>query len=264
LPTEPWTRPIYAENKGWWQVADHWLYPAYDQVSRSFAGSATTGPYTSGPKSPHILWTKEIIPGGMVGGKYGDQTFYTGISYEQHFTPLVLQGMILYAEHGLTTATTLGTRFIDLYTGEDYPMMYMQDTSISFAQILEIDNPNEHGSIPYLVIMSGDTWEFYDILPNMQQQPVLKFSLTGMSGLTNTNAFDTSPNGEILSWTMGGNSTHRWLAMFNSSRAVYGPTYGGFLDAWGPSGTYNASRPSGAANNDSLLARALLGDNARP
>ena len=25
LPTEPWKRPIYAENKGWWQAGDHWL-----------------------------------------------------------------------------------------------------------------------------------------------------------------------------------------------------------------------------------------------
>ena len=246
LPTEPWTRPIYGENKGWWQAGDHWLMLGYDQLSRSFAGMATTAPYTSGPKSPHVLWTKAIIPGGIVGGPLGDRTFYTGVSYEQHFTPLVLQGMILYSEHALTTTTTLGTRFIDLYTGEDYPQMYMEDTSISFAQILEVDNPNEHGAIPYLVRRSGSDWYFYDILPNMQREPVPKFTLSGMSGLTNDNAFDFGPNGEILSWTMGGNATHRWLAMFNSSRAVYGSTYGGFLDAWGPSGTYNASRSSGA------------------
>ena len=244
LPTEPWTRPIYAENKGWWQAGDHWLMPAYDQMSRSFAGSATTAPYTSGPKSPHVLWLKSIIPGGIVGGPLGDRNFYTGISYEQHFTPLVIQGMLFYSEHALTTTTTLGTRFLDLYTGEDYPMMYMKDTAISFAQILEIDNPNEHGAIPYLVISTGGNWEFYDILPNMQQQPVLQFTIEGVSALVNNNAIDIGPNGELLSWTMGGNATHRWIAMFNSTRAVTGPYYPGF-QSWGPSGTYNASRSSG-------------------
>src|SRR3989304_4641996 len=67
LPTDPWKRPIYAENKGWWQVADNWLMVDYDKPTRTFAGWPAFSPYTFGPKSPHILYTKPIVPGGIVG-----------------------------------------------------------------------------------------------------------------------------------------------------------------------------------------------------
>jgi hypothetical protein len=239
LPTDPWKRPIYGENKGWWQVADNWLMRGYDKTSRGFAGTPAFAPYTSGPDSPHILWTKPIIPGGMVGGAQGDRMYYSGISYEQFFEAMVLQGTVFYSEHGLTSGTTIGTRFFDLYTGQDYPMMYMNDTSIAFAQTLNIDTPNEHGVLPYIVVTSGANWLFYEMLPNMQQTPRLRFNLTGMTGLTGYNTF--GPNGEILSYNIGGNATHRFLYMFNSTRAVLGLSFSG-IDVWSPSGTINASR----------------------
>ena len=82
LPSGSWTRPISAENKGWWQIADNWLMPSYDVERRAFSSGAFA-PYTSAPDSPHILWTEEITFGGMVGGSYGDYSYYSGLSYEQ-------------------------------------------------------------------------------------------------------------------------------------------------------------------------------------
>jgi len=242
LPEGYWTRPINSENKGWWQVADDWLMRGYDLQTRSFAGLPAFAPYTSGPQSAHVLWKKPIIPGGIVGGQFGDASYYSGISYEQFFDPMIQNGILFYSEHGLTTATTIGTRFINLYTGEDYPLMYMNDTSIAFAQNLEYDSPNEHGVVPYLVITSGSNWLFYEMLPDMQQEPRLRFNLTGMSGLTGTTFM--GPKGEILSINIGGNATHRYMYMFNSTKAVRGPGYlpPGQIDTWSPSGTINASR----------------------
>jgi hypothetical protein len=244
LPTEPWTRPIYAENKGWWQAGDNWLMPGYDINSRFFAGTPAFAPYTSAPDSAHILWTKSIIPGGIVGGPSGDLSYYTGISYEQFFDPLILYGHIMYSEHALTSSTSWGTRFIDLYTGEDLPNMYMPDDSMAFCQVLDNNNVNEHGAIPYIWDTSGSTWYMYDFLPG--QQPKLRVTLTGMSGLTGRHFY--GPNGEILSINIGGNSTHRFMYMFNSTRAIVGPDIG---FSWGPSGTINASRYSG----DAVMAR---------
>ena len=245
LPTDPWRRPIYGENKGWWQVADNWLMRDYDREGRGFAGTPAFAPYTSGPDSPHILWTKPIVPGGIVGGSFGDRMYYSGISYEQFFDPIVLQGTVLFGEHGLTAGTVIGSRFFDLYSGQDYPLMYMNDTNIAFAQILEIDTPNEHGPIPYLVVartvgFTVGSWEFYEMLPNMQQTPRLRFTLSGLSGLLGWNQF--GPNGEILSFQISGNATHRWMSMFNSTRAALGLSFGTGIDVWSPSGTINASR----------------------
>ena len=240
LPTEPWSRPIYAENKGWSNAGDNWLMPGYDFNSRFFAGTPAFAPYTSAPDSAHILWTKPIIPGGIAGGPLGDVSYYTGISYEQFFDPLILEGTIMYSEHALTSPTSWGTRFIDLYTGEDLDKMYMPDDSMAFCQVLDSNNVNEHGAIPYIWDTTGSTWYMYDFLPG--QQPKLRVTLEGMSGLTGWHFY--GPSGEILSINIGGNSTHKFMYMFNSTRALIGPD----IDfAWGPSGTINASRPSGAA-----------------
>jgi hypothetical protein len=257
LPTEPWSRPIYAENKGWWQGADSWLMIGYDQTSRSFAGNPAFAYRTSGAKSPHVLWTKRIIPGGIAGSGFGDTTFYTGISYEQHFDPLVLDGTVMYEEHALTdTNPDWGTRFFDLYTGEDLPQMDL-DFDLQFCQLLNIDNPNEHGVLPYIwENAGGGTWKMYDYLPN--KQPRLRVTLTGMSGLTGYTTF--GPNGEILSYNIGGNSTHRFLYMFNSTRAILGTGYSSTVEVWDPRGTINASRlltqnPGGADDFDVEFAK---------
>jgi hypothetical protein len=256
LPTEPWSRPIYSENKGWWQISDSWLMTGNDQNGRSFAGSPTFAPYTSGPHSPHILWTKQIIPGGIVGGQFSDTSFYTGISYEQHFNPIILDGTVMYTPHSLTSGNpSYGTTFFDLYTGEDKPQMDV-DWTIAWAQLLNIDNPNEHGVLPYIWDTSGSTWLMYDYL--IDRQPELRVTLTGMSGLTGLQVM--GPNGEILSYNIGGNSTHRFLYMFNSTRAIQGTGYSSAVETWSPSGTINASRrldenPGGADDYDVEFAK---------
>ena len=238
LPTEPWSRPIYAENKGWGTISDNWLMIGYDQTSRSFAGNPTFAPYTTGPHSPHIIWTKSIISGGVVGGKFGDYGYYTGISYEQFFDAMVLQGHILYSEHAGTSTTSWGTRFIDLYTGEDLDDMYMPDVSMAYCQVVKTDNPNEHGAIPYIWdTASGGRWLMYDFIPG--QQPKLRLTLEGMSGLTGTTF--PGPNGELLSIQIAGPADNRYMYMFNSSRAIAGP----YSTRWNYGGTINASRYSG-------------------
>ena len=54
----------------------------------------------------------------------------------------------------------------------------------------------------------------------MQQNPRLQFSLI-MTGLT-AGYTVFGPKGEILIYNIGGNATHRYMTLFNSSRAVLG------------------------------------------
>jgi len=147
FPTGYWTTPIYGENKGWYKMgADNWLMQGYDFMSRSFgSGNNAFAPYTKAPNSAHILWTKPIMLGGMVGGPYGDVNYYQGLSYEEHYNPIILDGKIIFTEHYLDQTTNFQTRCVDLYTGED--VWILNNTNISFAQVLEIDTPNEHGAI---------------------------------------------------------------------------------------------------------------------
>jgi len=88
LPTGYWTRPIYGENKDWYTISGNWLMLG--------SGNAAFAPYTTAPNTAHILWTKPIMYGGIVGGEFGDQIYYQGLSYEQHYNPLFRRKDNLY------------------------------------------------------------------------------------------------------------------------------------------------------------------------
>ncbi len=228
LPTEYWTRPIYAENKNWWQISGNWLMRNYDIPNRGFCMTCAVVPYTAAPRSAHILWAEPIIFGGMAGGTYGDADYYTGLSYEQFYTPLVLNGRIIYTEHGPTTTNAFGTRILDLYTGDE--IMYLEGIDILFAQILRIDNPNEHGLLAYLWSSSGPssnaTLTMYDAFTGRKLLDVNNVVWGGLGGF-NGGPTTFGPNGEILSYSFRGGRLICW----NSTKAIYSR---GFIDVWSP------------------------------
>jgi hypothetical protein len=233
FPTSFWTRPIYGENKGWWQMADNWLMPRYDQPDRISVGRASAwAPFTSAPNSPHVLWTKPIVFGGMVGGPFGDRSYYTGLSYNQLYNSMVIQGRIIFADHAPGSATYYTTRCIDLYTGQE--IYSIPNTAIDFGQTLGYENPNQHGIIPYLWstgstsafgISGGEnqTWTMYDA-----------FSGREVLQITNVTAGRTlfGPSGELLSYTL--DTVNDRLICWNSTQAILNTpgTMGFFLDSW--------------------------------
>ncbi len=207
LPTDYWTRPIYGENKGWWQFADNWLMGTRNRYDPRIA------PYTSAPNSPHILWKKPVWFGGIAGGQFQDKVYYTGLSYEQPYLPMILNGRIIYAANGPTSTAIFGTHCLDLYTGEE--IWYLDGVNIAFAQTVDIETANEHGILPYLWSTEGSssngTWVMYD-------------AFTGKELLTVTNITSSrtmhGPNGEILSYSISGPSSGRRLILWNSTKAI--------------------------------------------
>jgi hypothetical protein len=232
LPTSFWTAPVTADNKGWYEFMNNWLMPGYDRTGGTFVAFGTAYvPYGSAPDSPHILWKQPVQTGGVVGGAFGDKTFYTGLTYETLYTPYILNGRIIYNDHGLSSTATFGTRCIDLYTGEE--IWYLNATNIAFCQTLDVETGNEHGVLGYMWSISGSTWTMYDAFSAR-----LVCTVTNMaSGGT----YAQGPNGEILYYVL--NVAQKSLVMWNSSRAIYGHIY----DTWSPTlgGTYNASRSAG-------------------
>lgn len=211
LPTEYWTRPLYGETKGWWQLTDSWLMRAYDRASGGHYRGQAFAPYTSAPDSSHILWTEPIWFGGVGGGKSEDQVFYAGMSYEQPFEPLILSGRIIYTQTGPSDiGDKFGTRCLDLNTGEE--IWFLNNTNIAFAQLVSTENPNEHGLIAYLWETSGATWKMYDGFTG-------RYILTIQNVTTGT--IMTGPNGEILTYSVSGQSPDRRLVVWNSTRAIY-------------------------------------------
>ncbi len=244
LPTSYWTRPISAENKGWWQISDNWLMKCYDYPYRQFCMSPAFAPYTAAPDSAHVLWKKPIIIGGLAGGPFGDKSYYTGLSYEQFYDPFILEGKIIYVDHAPTTSSDIfGTRCLDLYTGEE--QWFIKDASIDFAQIYDIENPNEHGLIAHLWDVSG---------PATNTTAVIYDGFTGIKLFTITNityglgvsmycgAIRFGPSGEVLSYSLDAQKDR--LILWNSScaiayafpwmgmeaGAIYSPTMGSVID----------------------------------
>ncbi len=235
LPTGYWTRPVYGENKNWYTISGNWLMQGYNYIARAFgAASSAYAPYTTAPDTAHILWAKPIIPGGIVGGEFGDQIYFQGLSYEQHYNPMIWNGRIIFTEHDLATTTVYQTRCVDLYTGED--IWVLANVSIAFTQVLMTSNPNEHGGVPYLVETTGSsanaTWRFYDAWSGRRVFNLFNFTWGGAGSYNVPTRI--GPNGEILSFYF--NFTAKTLSMWNSTKAIYRP---GFIDTWSP--TYGSN-----------------------
>jgi hypothetical protein len=220
IPTDYWTRPVYAENKNWWQIADSWLMGTRNRYDGRFS------PYSAAPDSPHILWNKPLWFGGIAGGQFGDKTFYTGLTYEQPYEPVIIGGRIYYVVHGPTSTAGYGTRCLDLYTGEE--IWYIENMTAPIGQVLDIETANEHGLLPYLWSTSGSgtnaTWRMYDAFEGRLITTITNVT----SGTTNY-----GPNGELLSYSFSGSGTTRRLMMFNSTLAITGRVNDYFSPALG-------------------------------
>ncbi|MFZ7138368.1 MAG: PQQ-binding-like beta-propeller repeat protein [archaeon] len=219
LPAEYWTRPIEGQNVGWAKIASNYLDPFREGYS---FGSSRYQPDGAAPNSPHVLWTKPIQFGGVVGGTtvgVEGATYYTGLSYQPKFiTPIIIYGRLYY---GLPESdSTGGTGFfggpgggyvcVDLKTGEQ---LWWQNYTVnpSFAQLVMFDSPNQHGVIPngYLWAVSGSTWTAYDPLDGSWV-----FEITDVP--SGTRAY--GPNGEVVIYQM--DVENNWLALWNVTNVI--------------------------------------------
>jgi hypothetical protein len=215
LPTEYWTRPIEGQNIGWYTISSHWLREAY------FGTFATPGNRLNlwqqsgtGPNTGHIVWTKPIEFGGVVGGisntPVNGSTYYSGGSYEGRFgDAMIMQGRLYFTMPLGHSGGSGGYICIDLRTGEQ--IWYRQDIgsgggySSSKGELYDYESQNQHGVNGGLIWqISGTTWSAYD-----------GFSGTWLYNLTNVPAGTEvyRDNGEIVRYVM--NYPGRWLALWN-------------------------------------------------
>jgi outer membrane protein assembly factor BamB len=241
LPTEYWARPIEGQNTNWYTIGSNYLSPF--AAAYSF-GSVRLQPDGTAPNSGHVMWTKPIQFGGVVGGtNTGDNgsTFYTGLSYETRFNnPIIIYGRLYYPLPRGNNGAGNGYVCVDLRTGEQ---LWWQNYTISpsFASLEWFDSPNQHGVIPngYLWITSGTTWMAYDAWDGNWL-----FNVTGVPSGTRV----LGPNGEILLYQL--DATNKWLALWNITYAIshYSLLYGG--EGYRPVGAnINASATGGYSWN---------------
>jgi outer membrane protein assembly factor BamB len=183
LPASYWTRPIDQENTAWSSISSNWL-----------SGSQLYSPNLwqmdgTGPNSAHILWTRPIELGGIVGGslQVSDTAYYTGGAYEGRFTnAIILGGKLFYAEPLGHSNTGGGYTCVDLQTGD--LVWHRDDINIytgrnaaqvanntagdqipgpTFAQLYDYESPNQHGVVGGLLWQTTTvgtvvTWQAFD------------------------------------------------------------------------------------------------------
>jgi len=223
LPTEYWTRPIYGENPGWFTISSNWLgtgAPGYGGFTVSYNlggnGAVFYAGDSVGPLTGHIMWTKPLTSGGIVGGNkfaiQGNQ-YFEGSAYNQRYqNPIVINGKIYYTEPVSFTGASAGpTDCVDLRTGQ---LIWSRPeiTPLSFALIWDHEDPNQHGVFPAILATSNFARLFDADTGNAL------FNVTGVP--SGTAVF--GPNGEQLRYvfTNQGNSTNpNWnLAEWNSTK----------------------------------------------
>jgi PQQ-like domain len=223
LPSGYWQRPINSENGNWYPLAGNWLMPQYDVLGNRF------NPYSNAPNTDHIIWTKPIAFGGVVGGQYVDFSYYEGETYEpQLLPPVIMNGMLYY---NTPNPPRVGFIAVDLRTGKTQWVANGSTSSLSISgfyvkrwgditlgSLLDMELPNQHGIIPYLwgidssaiaTIPVPVTYHLYDAFTGNLVLDMVNAS-AGTAAL--------GPNGELLVYILNGGAS--WLAMWNSTKAI--------------------------------------------
>ena len=209
LPTEYWTNPINTENRDWYLVSGNWLMGKGDKDAVAFEGSGNANFYSTGPNTGHIMWTKELLPGGIMGGEHGyGQGYYGGLNYEAMFRPPIIMNGILYYE--TPEPPRYGVTAVDVRTGETlWYKNYSYGTgfnTLKMGQILDYDSMNQHGGLAYLWFVVGTTWSMHDAFTGNY--------ILSLSGVP-SGYIQTGPKGEILIYTV--NNAQGYVQMWNSS-----------------------------------------------
>jgi outer membrane protein assembly factor BamB len=253
LPTEYWTRPIEGQNTDWYTISSNWLGEPYI-TSGAAIGGGTSGNYFAriqpdgkGPNSAHIMWSKPIQDGGVVGGNAFEipgEMYYSGGSYNTRFSnALIMNGRLYYDEPWGNSGSGGDYVCVDLQTGEEIWRTNTTGIGVpSFGYLYAFDSPNQHGILPNGLLFTANFARAYDAKTGI----VTTMNVTNVPSTNTVLAAVTGLNGEILRYNIaniGSASSPNWhLTQWNSSKTV-GYESGTGVSGW-YSGTINASLPS--------------------
>jgi len=227
LPTGYWTRPISSDIREWNTISGNWL------------NDGRRNDDIDAPRTAHIVWTKENNIGGLTGGlDYGTIGYYEGSSYERKWTPVsIINGRLYYRTARSSQPNTQGTMCVDLRTGEE--LLFMNRTLISQGVIYNYESPNQHGTIPYLVV-AGQTQNIFDPSATTSSyafyDPFTGEWLWTAQDRPGNSVAAVGANGEPLLYVFDFNNN--WMALWNATAIadLYGGTSGTGIWQWRPVG----------------------------
>jgi hypothetical protein len=250
LPTAYWTRPIYGTNTYWYTISSNWLgtgAPGYTGFVGTYNaggnGEVLNGAGDAiGSQTSHIMWTKPLDSGGVVGGNQtvvvGD-TYFEGSAYNQRYTnPIILDGMLYYTEPisfagvpgGLSGSAYGPTDCVNLQTGQ---LIWSRSNipALSFGYIYDVQDPNQHGVYPPIIFATSGGASLFGVFP-LTWMAYDAFTGDPMFNVTNVPVGTTilGPEGEQLIINLVNLGTfakpNYYMQEWNSSR-LWGNNYSG-------------------------------------
>jgi hypothetical protein len=246
-----WDFPIDAQNRIWADNIGAWLRSSYNASSNNY------NPYTTGPKTAHVLWKWRNALGGLEGGGFGPVAYAQGRAYEGKMTPSIIINNIFYqyGPVGDRVNNPHNLNAIDLATGEVIWSKPMESAGVGvglvslYGQILRVDSVNQVGLHAYLWNLAGSTWRMFDAFTG---DWIMNFENASGGGVM---VFEPV-TGNMLYYMI---DTHAgWMAMWNQSKCFDQSegTYGGVYqyqsnEIRAANGVYGAMfRPRDGAEND--------------
>jgi outer membrane protein assembly factor BamB len=240
---ENWTFPISGTNRLWSSLSGNWLMNGYNASCAFPVGTvAAFNPFTTAPRSAHIVWVKPVSIGGLVGGEYDNLSYYSGLPYEDKFAPpIIISGRVYYNLFGSQDSSVLpGFVCVNQRTGQE--LWRKNYTQITCGQLYDFESINQAGVIPYLWSTGASTYNMYDADTG---EFILSFTNAVPSGPTTSNPIVFGSDGTMFVYVLDG--ANGWLAMWNSTKAFQEngmiPVDASGVTSWRPmAGTYDWGR----------------------
>jgi hypothetical protein len=243
LPDFFWTRPINAQFREWYSISGNWL------TAGSSIGAQVIG-NDDAAEAPHILWTKPLTMGGLVGGEYGlmgsgatSVAFENGDAYEGKWANRLIIGGRLYYIDGAYDRPRY-YHCVDLRTGEEYwSKVFLNNATVAFGQLMYWESYNYQGTFAYLWVTSTSggvtTWTGFDA-----------FTGEYMCNITNVPSGTrvTGSKGEIYLYSIS--QTGGYMTLWNQSALV------SMAGSWGSAIQTRTLNASATSSNGSLTAAA--------
>jgi hypothetical protein len=217
LPTEYWTRPIEGQNTDWYTISSNWL----GSGSAAFNGYQRIQYDGTAPNSAHIMWTKSLEDGGVVGGTnvgVPGQVYASTQEYPVRFAnTIIMNGRLIYELPWGNDATGGGLTAVDLRTGET--LWWTNNTGIgspSIGYLYDFESGNQHGVLKNGLIFTSNFARAYDP----------KTGIVTTMNITNvpTGTLASGPSGEQLRYAITNTGTTAnpslRLTQWNSSNVI--------------------------------------------
>ena len=226
LPQNYWSRPVFAMNTNWYSISGNWLGTGLTARMQSyFSASGNYNPYTKAPDTAHIMWTRPYAPGGLIGGKYGNNQmnsmYYATAQYEPKFgPPIIMNGVLYYEEEPGASTNIVGWVAIDLHSGKTLWSQNSTTATLRMGQAFDYVSPNQYGGLAYLwAETSGPRFSMYDAMTGQWILDVVNATLRSPSGTFGPSVvFLEGPDGTLQGYYI--DSSNYTLNMWNSTRCI--------------------------------------------